>query len=259
VTGTNHAPLAQVFDGITGLSLGPAQLLGDNDNESGVHVATGDIDGDGEVEILTSQERLDTRIKVWRLDNGVLALQNTIETPFVAQNALSGVRVSTGDLDGDLTDEIIVSPGTGRTPEVYILDAEGARVSHIALPADLGLGGLTTATGDLSGDGIDDLVIAGGVRSDSQVFIALGKDTYELNQTLEKSVSLYTKKNSEAALSIALKDIDGDRELELFSAQSSDGRSAEISQWDWTEDADEFFSKIGSIPTNDDLSGDLLG
>ena len=222
-------------------------------------MATGDIDGDGNVEILTSHERLDTRIKVWRLDGGMLTFQNTIETPFGNQNSLSGVRVSSGDLDGDLTDEIIVSPGTGRTPEVYILDAQGAQVSHIALPTELGLGGLTTATGDISGDGIDDLVIAGGVRSDSQVFVALGKDSYALNQTLTESVSLYTRKNSEAALSIALKDIDGDRELELFSAQASDGRSAEISQWDWTEDADEFFSKMGSIPTNDDLSGDMLG
>ena len=158
-----------------------------------------------------------------------------------------------------MTDEVIVSPGTGRTPEVYILDAHGNQVSHIALPADLGLGGLTTAAGDISGDGIDDLVIAGGVRSNSRVFVALGKDSYELNQTLENSVSLYTRKNSEAALSIALKDIDGDRELELFSAQTSDGRSAEISQWDWTADADDFFSKLGSFQTDDDLSGDILG
>ena len=78
-----------------------------------------------------------------------------------------GVRVATGDLDGDGVDEIITAPGKAHTPEIRVFrlgtdadpDAWEELVEFRTLAYDSDFtGGVNIAIGDVDGDGRNDIV-----------------------------------------------------------------------------------------------------
>ncbi|MCE9631238.1 MAG: DUF11 domain-containing protein, partial [Planctomycetia bacterium] len=71
-----------------------------------------------------------------------------------------GVRVATGDLNGDGVDEIVTAPGRGRTGEVRVWTQAGVELpAYRTLPFGSGYtGGVEVAVGDVTGDGRIDLV-----------------------------------------------------------------------------------------------------
>jgi Subtilase family/FG-GAP-like repeat len=77
------------------------------------------------------------------------------------RNFAGGVRVAVGDINGDLTPDIITVPGRGLAPIVRIFDgATGAsRASFLAYPSNL-LTGLFVAAGDVNADGFADIITA---------------------------------------------------------------------------------------------------
>lgn len=92
-------------------------------NRKGFDIASGDVDGDGQDEIIVSQ-RFDEEswIKVYRFN-----LQKEILAEFVAfgQGILSGANISSLDLDEDGKDEIIVGPSSSYRPQVKIFNGRG--------------------------------------------------------------------------------------------------------------------------------------
>ncbi len=258
VTGPNHEPVLQVFSGVTGLPFSEVVTVGDVDNRFGVYVAVGDVDGDGRNEILTSMERGDTSIRLWETTGKGLLLKSIIQTGLSSLEH-SGVRVSVGDLDGDFVDEIIASTGTGREPNVLVFNGIGEQILALPVSPSLGRGGVLVATGDLDGDGMDDLLVAAGRRGHSRVYAAYGRRELRSIRLEEASLQIATGADDRAALSLALKDSDGDNEAELFVSQQSDGRSSIISQWDWTSDVDDLFTLLGTLSSEGDFSGEVLG
>ena len=85
-----------------------------------------------------------------------------VVTRFLAyeQGYRGGVRVATGDLNGDGIDEIITAPGRSLTPRVKVFDQQGNLLhSFLAFPGTF-KGGVDVAVGDVNGDGRNDIAAA---------------------------------------------------------------------------------------------------
>ncbi|MCA9246453.1 MAG: VCBS repeat-containing protein [Planctomycetales bacterium] len=72
-----------------------------------------------------------------------------------------GVRVATGDVDGDGVDEIITAPGRGREAEFRVFEQDGTELTQFrTLTFGPGYdGGISIAVGDINGDGLEDFVV----------------------------------------------------------------------------------------------------
>jgi len=124
----------------------------------------GDIDGDGEDEIIVTpgpDPLADGRVRVFR-QNGVLLIEQPIlSTKF-------GAFLAAGDIDGDWREEIVVGAGPGlkNTARVKVLSFDGQRLENtgidfVAFPNAYKLG-VKVALGDVDGDGILEIIAGAG-------------------------------------------------------------------------------------------------
>lgn len=92
------------------------------------------------------------------------SVTGVIERQFLAYESTfrGGVRVTLGDVDGDDVQEIITAPGPGRVGEVRVFELDGTeRVAYRTLPfGPAWRGGVEVASGDVDGNGRDDIVAA---------------------------------------------------------------------------------------------------
>ena len=124
----------------------------------GVQVATGDVDGDGEEEIITSPgPGGGPHIRVFNI-NGELKYQF-----FAWQETLrGGINLAAADLDQDGLAEIIIGLGSEARPEVYVFDYQGQEKFHFLAYAQTFRGGVQVATGDVDGDGKKEIITSPG-------------------------------------------------------------------------------------------------
>jgi Ca2+-binding RTX toxin-like protein len=259
VSGANHIPTLLVFNGVTGQLMGSPQPLTTTTDNFGTNVAAGDIDGDGSVEIITSSDRGPGTYSIWRWENGLISKISDRIVEFSA-GYLGGVRVATGDLNGDGKSEIIVGSGTGTDASVRAYDANGFQLSSFIVAPSFERGGVYVATGDYNGDGRSDLFVSSGRRGNAQIQIFDGVAVLGNSISVSHLISnAYTNEDAIAPISIALKDSDGDEEKELYSSQLSDGRSDQLKKWEFSKLADAFFSTLQSELDPDWSSGAYLG
>ncbi len=130
-----------------------------NDNlNSGVDVAAGDIDGDKKDEIIVGAgPTRDPQIKIYEED-GRLKKQVIDVYPFAFRG---GVRVTTGDVDGDGKDEIITGAGPGGGPHVRIFDENGEAKPIYYFPFHQDYrGGVDVASFDYNNDGRAEIIMS---------------------------------------------------------------------------------------------------
>lgn len=145
----------------------------DKNFRGGVHLAVGDLDGDGRDEIITGAgSGGGPQVRVFS-PRGELAAQ------FFPFNPLSrfGVNVASGDLDGDGRDEIITSVPRGGLPvvRVYRSDSFAPGLEFFAFPPTF-TGGVNLSAGDLDGDGRFEIIaaVASGGEPEVRIFNAQG-------------------------------------------------------------------------------------
>ena len=71
-----------------------------------------------------------------------------------------GIRIATGDLNGDGVNEIITAPGRGRAPEIRVFTQAGVELTAYRTMAYARsfMGGVQVAVGDVNGDGKLDII-----------------------------------------------------------------------------------------------------
>lgn len=91
------------------------------------------------------------------------------------QGMTSGVRVATGDFNGDGVDDIVTVPGPGAAPNVRIFSGRDGSLlqSFYALDPSF-TGGANIATGDVNGDGQDDIILGADRGGDAHVVVLDG-------------------------------------------------------------------------------------
>jgi hypothetical protein len=128
-------PHVKVFSGATGLEV-DSFLAYDTPFTKGVHVAAGDVDGDGIAEIITGHDAGRTStVKVFSRQ-GFGAPQILLDT-FIgfAPTFKGGVRVTAADINGDGKDELLLGTGKAKLPEVQILNGlTGTQIDALQFP-----------------------------------------------------------------------------------------------------------------------------
>jgi uncharacterized repeat protein (TIGR01451 family) len=123
----------------------------------GVHLAAGDVDGDGRAEVIAGQAT-----------GGLVSVLNSVDLspvvsafPFGAAFA-GGVSVAAGDVDGDgLQDVVVAQAAGGAMLRVYSVVDRVALAAFAAVPFPLP-GGLRVAAADLTGDGRAEIIGSAG-------------------------------------------------------------------------------------------------
>ncbi|MGC1512499.1 MAG: S8 family serine peptidase [Acidimicrobiales bacterium] len=124
----------------------------------GVDVTTGDLDGDGHDEIVTGAgPGGGPHVRGFNASGAPVASFFAYDPGFTG-----GVNVAAGDVDGDGRDEIVTGAGAGGGPNVTVRRADGTLLASFFAYDPQFTGGVDVATGDLDGDGRDEIITGAG-------------------------------------------------------------------------------------------------
>lgn len=189
IVGAGHGgpAVVKVLDGATGgllqeIEVFEASFIG------GVHLAVGDFTGDGLGDIVVGAGTGGpSRVRIFHGSTGSLITEFLgFEEEFVA-----GVRVAAGDVNGDGADDIILSTGPGFLSEVRVFNGQTRAFlgRFIAYEPDF-VGGVYVASGDLDGDGVDEIVTSPGAGSSSTIRVFRGVEGDMLTEKAAFDASL---------------------------------------------------------------------
>lgn len=174
--GDGGRPVVRIFDGLTGNMLN-SFLAYDAAFRGGVHVAAGDVNGDGIAEIITGPGAgAGPVVKIFS-PIGPGLLQSFLAYP---ANFLGGVYLDCADFNHDGFAEIITGPGAGGPPLVKVFDVHdnlNVLRSFLAFSPSFS-GGVHVAFGDFNGDGrVDgaDFVVGAGPGAGPHVKVFAGR------------------------------------------------------------------------------------
>ena len=182
--------------------------------------AIGDVTGDGTPDIVVgSGASVANRVRVY---DGATLQAGFTTSPFGAFNG--GVNVSVGDISGDGTADIVVSPGMGGGPRVVAYrGGDFAQILNFFAIDSKYMGGISTAVGDVNRDGHPDLIVAAGSGGGPRVAIydgaslATGSPTRLVNDFFAFDSTLRTGVN------VAVGDVNGDGFADLVFGAGSGG------------------------------------
>jgi len=140
----------------------------------GVRTAAADFNGDGVVDLVmgTGPGRA-TQVTV--LDGKTQAVLFAVD-PFEAV-FIGGVFVAAGDLTGDGVPELVISPDEGGGPRVRVFNGNGfgQLADFFGIEDTAFRGGARTSVGDITGDGLGDLLVSAGFGGGPRVAVFDGR------------------------------------------------------------------------------------
>lgn len=156
--GAGSSPHVKVFNG--DYSLNDFGFLAyDSSYRGGVNVALGDVDGDGQDEIVTGTGPGNTsHVRIFKKNGQPIG-------GFLAYgNYRTGVNVATIDTDNDGTDEIVTGTAPGNTAHIKTFEPSGQETTNFFAYPGFAVGA-DVAGGDVDGDGQDEIITSPGLSS----------------------------------------------------------------------------------------------
>ena len=181
----------------------------------GAFVALGDVDGDLDADVvLGADSGGEPRVRVLDGDGREIASFLAFSPSF-----RGGVRVGTGDLDGDGRAEIIAGTGPGAAPAVRVFDLRGTHQLTFNPFSPFG-GGVFVAGGDVTGDGRAEIVVGTGAGGDGLVRVTdLAGNSLSLLRAYERGFT--------GGVRVAVADVDHDGLGEIVTAPGP-GRAGDV-------------------------------
>lgn len=174
----------------------------------GVRVASGDIDGDGVADVVTSMASGGGRVKAF--SGATLSVLADFQ-PY-GDSFRGGVSIALGDTNADGRADLIVAPAAGAGPVRVYSGADGA-VLLSGSPFGGDPGGLHVAAGDINGDGRADIVVA--QARGNVVAVFSGTDLSVLGSGAPYGPAFA------GGISVAAGDVNGDGRADLITAPAS--------------------------------------
>jgi fibronectin-binding autotransporter adhesin len=130
--------------------------------------------------------------------------------------------VATGDVNGDGVYDIITGPGRGSTLEVQVFDGNdgtllSGQIGHFLAYDARFRGGVFVASGDVNGDGFDDVITAPGPGTTPIVRVISGADGSEIESFLAFDAKF------RLGLNVAAGDVNGDGRADLITGSGPGG------------------------------------
>jgi hypothetical protein len=218
------------------ISANPSSFTG------GVFVATGDVNGDGRIDIITTPGKgRAAEVKVWKSRIGLASsnpdpFANTPLKTFLAFGSTftGGVTVAAGDLTGDGKAEIVIGNGEGMSPTVRVFDTTTFTTTGLAprlreiKPFESGdRNGVSVAVGNVRSDSMPEIIIGNGKNGRGRV------EMYTAAGSRFKSFNAYTDSSKNSPVFVAVKEIDNSDGslLEIVTSQGASGSSRRRRFW----------------------------
>ncbi|WP_035606770.1 VCBS repeat-containing protein [Haloferula sp. BvORR071] len=185
---------------------------GDDETSEGDQfpLAVGDIDKDGLAELATGGSA--PRALIWSPRSNLTLNTNAFDPSFTG-----GVRVASGDVNGDGVPDIVVAAGAGGAPHVKAFDGRTNQLLRSFLAYDVAFtGGVTVATGDVNGDGVADIVTGAAAGGGPHVKVFDGKTGAEIR-------SFLAYRGFAGGVSVAAGDLNGDGRAEIITGARAGG------------------------------------
>jgi subtilisin-like proprotein convertase family protein len=175
------------------------------------------------------------RIRSDEDNNGTYETITSTLIPYGTAHVTDGVRVATGDFDGDGNDELVVSAGNGLPVQIYDLGPDGTVGGLMDSAVVFGSRGVFVAAGDINADGRDELVVGAAAKKPPTVRIY--SDTDNDGKVLDNLANAFNAFPStfRGGVTVAMSNTNNSGGEEVITGQASLGRKITI----WTDtDAD---------------------
>jgi len=222
---TGGGPHIRVFD-VDGNNLGWDFYAYDENFRGGVNIAVGDIEGDGQAEIVTApMANGGPNVRVFSLREG--GIVPTTEN-FMAYDAnfRGGIAISIGDLEGDGYGEIITTPTSRGGPHIRVFGLRDGRYVPVTLGvmayAETFRGGINSCVGDVNSDGRDEIMTGIVSNGGPHVRIFGDKGVGTGVELISPGFMAYNPAHR-GGVEVTSADIDGDGYSEIITGVGGDG------------------------------------
>ena len=238
----NRATWDTIITGATDYArFGNAMVTGDFNGDGKSDLAVGSREEDsprgilntGAISLFFGGETFQT-LKNLSADSAGNSLSNANATMFGSVSEYLGDVLAVGDFDGDKKDDLIIAAqknGNYATNKVYILyggsdfktNMTTNSAQTVLKPSTMHVSGI--ATGDLNGDGVDDIAVADNYNN--KVYVVYGSKTRKTGtiDLTTSSDSLISRQSIDAQemASVAIGDLNGDGKKELAIGVPNEG------------------------------------